>query len=484
MFPRIGQFKSLAQFQAHLAELRITLPLVERIRTAAEGSPLAEPLNFGGLQAGNRWCIHPMEGWDGNPDGTPSDKTLRRWSNFGKSGAKLIWGGEAAAVRADGRANPHQLMATKETFAGLVELRRVLLDAHRQAHGRTDDLVIGLQLTHSGRFAFRPTKQQRPRVAFEHPLLDQRFGFSGTLPEQIWTDDELREIGRMFVGAAHLAHEAGFQFVDIKSCHSYLLQELMAGYTRPGHFGGDFAGRTRLLRWIIEQIRRELPDLMIGARINAFDCIPFIEVEGAGVPMPFAEHLPYRFGFGVHPDRPLEPDFSQVGELVQALSAWGVTAVNVSGGSPYYAPHMLRPAAFPPTDGYPPPEDPLVGVSRLLSAARHCKQAAPNLLVVAGGLTYLQEFLPYVAEGILEQHWADSVGIGRMVLSYPEFPADVLKGTWLDRKRICRTFSECTSGPRNNLVSGCFPLDPFYKSLPDWEFLRQEKERRRKAAAD
>ena len=59
------------------------------------------------------------------------------------------------------------------------------------------------------------------------------------------------------------------------------------------------------------------------------------------------------------------------------------------------------------------------------------------------------------------------IGLGRMLLSYPDLAADVLAGRPLERRQICRTFSDCTTAPRNGLVSGCFPLDPFYKEHPD-----------------
>src|SRR5262249_34919657 len=126
---------------------------------------------------GNRFAVLPMEGWDGTAEGRPSDLTRRRWRHFGLSGAKLIWGGEAVAVRHDGRANPNQLLLNEATGGEIAELRELLLTAHREHFGTTDDLLIGLQLTHSGRFA-RPNDKRRlePRVAYRHPYLDERFG--------------------------------------------------------------------------------------------------------------------------------------------------------------------------------------------------------------------------------------------------------------------------------------------------------------------
>ncbi len=139
----------------------------------------------------------------------------------------------------------------------------------------------------------------------------------------------------------------------------------------------------------------------------------------------------------------------------------------MTAGSPYYNPHVQRPALFPPLDGYLPPEDPLAGVARQIDATARLKAACPSLVFVGSGYTYLQEWLPHVAERAVRDGLTDFVGLGRMVLSYPDLPADVLSGAPLKRKAICRTFSECTTGPRLGLVSGCYPLDEHYTSHPD-----------------
>jgi hypothetical protein len=121
-YPRVAQLRDVPAFRERLHELDLTLPIDDDVLSAAAGSPLAAPINVGNFAVGNRWCIHPMEGWDANRDGSPSEHTLRRWGNFGRSGAKLIWGGEAAAVRADGRANPNQTLATAANRAGLAKV--------------------------------------------------------------------------------------------------------------------------------------------------------------------------------------------------------------------------------------------------------------------------------------------------------------------------------------------------------------------------
>jgi 2,4-dienoyl-CoA reductase-like NADH-dependent reductase (Old Yellow Enzyme family) len=475
MYLKVAQLKDVDALRARLAELGLELPIDERIQTAAEGSPLAMPIWIGGFRVGNRWCIHPMEGWDANRDGSPSEHTLRRWKHFGLSGAKFIWGGEAAAVQPDGRANPNQTMAVPENRRGLAALLETLRSAHREKFGSIDDLYVGLQLTHSGRFCRPNSKQLEPRIAYHHPLLDEKFGIDPKNDSVVWSDDDLERLIDRYVAAAGLARDVGYQFVDIKSCHGYLLHEFLSAYTRPGKFGGDFDGRTRILRTIVGRIREQYPDLAVVVRLSVFDMPPYKTSREIGEPMAYQKHLPYCYGFGVDPSDPLKMDLNEAFRLLGILRDLGVVAANISCGSPYYNPHIQRPAIFPPSDGYQPPEDPLVGVVRQLRATAECKRAVPGLPMVGSGYSYLQDYLPHVAQAVVRQGWVDIVGLGRVVLSYPELPADSLTTGELARKKVCRTFSDCTTAPRHGLVSGCYPLDPYYKALPEAAQVREIK---------
>ena len=462
---RVASLKTAEEFRRHVAGLGVELPFDEEL-DGGDGAPLAQPLRLpDGRVVGNRLCIHPMEGWDCTADGRPTDLVLRRWRNFGRSGAKLIWGGEAAAVRHDGRANPRQLVINADTWENLRDLRRALVDVHAEAFGRTDDLLVGLQLTHSGRFA-RPHSDGRrePCIAYHHPVLDRKFGIAPDHP--VLSDAELAEIAACMVRAAQWARRAGFDFVDVKHCHGYLGHELLSARDRPGPFGGSLENRTRFLRLVVEGIRRRAPDLLVGVRFSAFDMPPFGPgPDGVGVP---EEHpLPYRCVFGADFDDPFRPKLDEPLQLLGLFRELGVHLVNVTAGSPYYNPHIQRPALFPPSDGYAPPEDPLVGVARQVDFTAQLKARFPDLLLVGSAYTYLQEWLPHVAQHAVRTGMVDSVGVGRMVLSYPEFPADVLAGRPLDRRRLCRTFSACTTGPRMGFVSGCYPLDGFYRERPE-----------------
>lgn len=470
-YPRIASFRTAAALAQHLAALGWKLPFDEAI-LSAPASPLAQPLEIPWLgerrRVGNRFAVQPMEGWDGEADGRPSALTRRRWLRFGASGAKLIWGGEAVAVLPEARANPNQLLLNSRTARSMETLREEMIEAHRQRFGGTRDLLVGLQLTHSGRFS-KPNEKYRaePLIAYRHPILDAKFGLPGA--HEPLSDAALQRIVEAFGSAAHLAQEIGFDFVDLKHCHGYLCHELLGAFNRPAPYGGHFENRTRLLREMVEVVRQSAPRIEIGVRLSAYDTIPYLKdtESGRGFPAPSREQRPYRWGFGVNADDPKRPDLTEAKAVLQLLESAGVRLVNITASSPYYAPHLSRPALFPPCDGYLPPEDPLSGVARLQMAVRELKLAAPRLIFVSTGWTYLQNFMPHFAQAAVREEWTDCVGLGRMMLSYPDFPADTLERGRLDNKRICRTFSDCTNGPRNGMISGCFPLDPFYKARPE-----------------
>jgi 2,4-dienoyl-CoA reductase-like NADH-dependent reductase (Old Yellow Enzyme family) len=466
-YRRVAQLKTASDFRAHLASLGIDIPFDENLRHGPD-APLAQACVVDGKTIGNRFAILPMEGWDGTRDGRPSDLTSRRWKRFGASGAKLIWGGEAVAVRHDGRANPHQLLLNDDTLADLAELRETLVAEHRQRHGRSDDLLVGLQLTHSGRFA-RPNDKTRlePVLVYHHPLLDHKFRVPADHP--VLSDNDVSQLVEDFVWAAKRSEKAGFAFVDIKHCHGYLGHEFLSAVDRPGRYGGSFENRTRFLREIVAGIRAEAPRLGITVRVSAADWLPYRSgADGTGEPELWdaGPHVPYPYAFGGD-GTGLGVDLTEPRAFLDLLEALDVRLVCISAGSPYYNPHLQRPALFPPSDGYLPPEDPLVGVARHLALTAELKRYRPSLTMVGSGYSYLQEWLPHVAQAVVRSGGVDFAGLGRLVLSYPEMPADVLAGRSLDRKRLCRTFSDCTTAPRNGLVSGCYPLDPFYKDLPE-----------------
>ena len=470
-YPRIASLKTIDDLRERVTQLGIDLSCDDVVPAGME-STLAQPIDMEGRKIGNRFCILPMEGWDGTVDGKPTELTRRRWHQFAISGAKLIWGGEAVAVRHDGRANPNQLLITEENLSSIESLRLDLVSSHIERFDASDDLVVGLQLTHSGRFA-RPNEKARPepRTAQRNPGLDHRFGIDDD--QSVLSDDELATLVDDFAGAAVRAEKAGFDFVDIKHCHGYLGHELLSGFDRKGKYGGSFENRTKFLRDIVAAVQASTSDLQVGVRISIFDFLPYCPGDDRiGVPEPDGDP---RLAFGGDGSGK-GIDLDEPSKFMKVLHELGIKLVCTTAGSPYYNPHIQRPAYFPPSDGYQPPEDPLVGVARQINATAELKKMHPELIFVGSGYTYLQDWLPGVAQAAVRTGKVDSVGLGRMVLSYPELPADVIAGEKLKRKKVCRTFSDCTTAPRNGIVSGCYPLDPFYKAMPEREQLKQVKQ--------
>ena len=451
-YTQVKRLRTVDEFRAHVARLGVEIPVADHLDTPG---PLADPVTIrdagaGTLTAPNRFAILPMEGWDGTADGRPTDLVRRRWHRIGASGAGLAWC-EATAVRADGRANPHQLLLDASTVDEFAALRTLL------APGQ----VAGLQLTHSGRWS-RPNGVPAPRTAYAHPFLDRRVNATDA---DRFDDDELEELAETYIDAAVLAHDAGFDFVDVKHCHGYLLHELLSAHDRPGRYGGNLDGRMHFLRCVVDGIRTGAPQLAIGVRLSAFDFMPFAPgADSVGTPETVDGKYPYAFGGD---GTGLGIDLTETHALLDALGDLGIGLVSITAGSPYYNPHVQRPAYFPPSDGYRPPEDPLVGVARQLTATAEITHRHPDLTIIGSGYSYLQDWLAHVGQEVATRGDAAMIGLGRMVLSYPALPADVLAGRPLQRAQICRTFSDCTTAPRHGLVSGCFPLDPFYKEHGD-----------------
>jgi 2,4-dienoyl-CoA reductase-like NADH-dependent reductase (Old Yellow Enzyme family) len=478
-YPKAGSLDGVTGFRNYMQTLGLDMPC-DDIVASGQTSPLAQPVEVDGMKIGNRLSIQPMEGWDCQRDGRPSENTKRRWRRFGLSGAKLLWGGEACAVRPDGRANPKQLTMTAESQRDIAELRDIAIAAHKEVVGNDDDLVIGLQLTHSGRFC-KPNDNTKFEsiIAYNHPLLDRKFNYPKERP--VISDDEIKRLVGDYVVAAKRAEACGYDFVDVKHCHGYLGHEFLSAVERPGPYGGSLENRTRFMREIVEGIRAEAPRLKIGVRLSAFDSVPFKpdparSVPGAlgpGVPETFSGSYPY--AFGGNPDNPLEIDLTETKALFEIMRGLNVRFVNITAASPYYNPHLIRPALYPPSDGYYPPEDPFIGVMRQLAVVRDLKKAFPDFCLMGSGYTYLQEFFPNVAQAVVRMGWVDLVGLGRMVLAYPELPLDILSGKGMQKKRNCRTFSDCTTAPRNSIVSGCYPLDAHYKKSPEFKELAAVK---------
>ncbi len=419
--------------------------------------PLLQPVKIGRLTAGNRLAVHPMEGCDGALDGRPDELTFKRWEAFGAGGAKIIWG-EATAIVPEGRANPRQLLLTDATAGGAGELLERTRLAHRARFGSDNDLLVGLQLTHSGRWS-----HARSLIASHHAAIDRVKGADADVVD----DAYLERLEDRYADAAERAASIGFDFVDIKQCHTYLLNELLAARGRPGPYGGSLENRTRFVTNVIEKIRARVgAGLMLATRINVYDGPTFGSgANGVGVPS-----LEGETGFGVQQADRISPDLGEPLSVIRRLHDSGVAMVNVTMGSPYFNPHIGRPFERQPVDGYTPPEHPLVGVDRHFRLTAEVQKMFPELVVIGTGYSWLRHYAANAGAANVREGRVSVMGLGRGALAYPDFAADLMgHGRMIDRKS-CIGVSFCTALMRakNNELgqfpTGCVPRDPFYAS--------------------
>jgi 2,4-dienoyl-CoA reductase-like NADH-dependent reductase (Old Yellow Enzyme family) len=277
-----------------------------------------------------------------------------------------------------------------------------------------------------------------------------------------------------YVRAAAVARRAGFDFIDLKQCHRYLLNELLAAHGRPGPYGGSYANRTRFITELVARLRSELPDLMLATRLNVYDGVPYRKSTETGEGMPEVRSGTTCSTWGTDRADPSRPDLEEPLRLIGELQASGVGLINVSLGNPYASPHLLRPYDYAPVDGYAPPEHPLIGVWRHLSLTARVQHAYPELAVVGSGYSWLQRFLPDVGAALVARGDVSFVGVGRGSLSQPDFARAILAGEAFDPRRTCRTFSYCTALMRNkNHPLGQYPTGcpPFDKEVygPIWD---------------
>lgn len=463
MSHRYFKYKSLDDLRRDVERLNLDITFEEDLRE------IFQPVKIGERTIGNALAIHPMEGCDGTLDGKPDELTFRRWHRFAGGGAKLIWG-EATAVVQEGRANPRQLWLNKKNFFAFEKLLSSSRAVHRERFGTDGDLLIGLQLTHSGRWSY-----QKPLIACHHPNIDAVTFTDETKTKvvdadyPIVSDDYLEQLEDKFVDAVKLAAKIGFDFIDIKQCHTYLLNELLSARNREGKYGGSFENRTRFIRNVLLKIKSELKDeIMVASRVNMFDGIPFMRDPKTGIGVPREYDIPYRFGFGVDEMNPLQADLTEPTQLIAMMYDHGVRLFNISMGSPYFNPHIGRPYERPSEGTYFSPGHPLIGVERHFVLTEKIQSAFSDAVIVGTGYSWLQKYFVNAAESNLKRKRVSLIGVGRGALAYPDFAVDAMEKGTLDSKRVCLTVSYCTDlmrSKKNELgqfPTGCVPRDEVY----------------------
>jgi 2,4-dienoyl-CoA reductase-like NADH-dependent reductase (Old Yellow Enzyme family) len=450
-------YHSLEELEQAARSLGVAHVRFEHDKTRVQEA-LRRKVAVGSRTAGNSMAIHPMEGCDGTLDGAPDELTWRRYERFARGGCKLIWF-EATAIREDGRANGRQIWLNSKTLDEFARLHEMMLRVHTEEWGTTDDLLIPIQLTMSGRYAV-----PRKSIVVHNDVLDLKSNTPADYP--LMSDDDLERLEDAYVDGTGLALQAGFTAVDIKATHGYLLSELLGAKTRPGRYGGSLENRTRFFRNVFGKIQsRYGKRVMICMRLGCYDCVPFVRDEktGLGVPLPYP--TPYPWGWGVNPDNPMQEDLTEVKQAIRWFKEWGCELLNVSLGSPYYNPHIGRPFEKPDEGNYEQPEHPLIGVDRHFRIAGELQRDIPDLPMVGTGYSWLQKYAINAGAANVAGNNIQFLGLGRGVLSYPDFARDVIEHGELDELRVCKTLTYCTFLMRQKgnelgqFPAGCPPFD-------------------------
>jgi 2,4-dienoyl-CoA reductase-like NADH-dependent reductase (Old Yellow Enzyme family) len=422
-------FKSGAELLKKADELGIGLPFQDSVAPLFEGVPI------GWKKVPNRMAVQPMEGFDAEADGSPGELTIRRYKRYAEGGSGLIWF-EATSIVPQGRSNPHQLLLEPRT---LDEFKRLVEQTRRSAYrifGALHEIFLVLQLTHSGRYS-KPAGKAEPLVAGHIPLFESQAD-----KEHVASDEELDRLLDKFVLAARLAQEAGFDAVDIKACHGYLVNELLSARTRTNsRYGGNFENRSRFLRKAIQNIKEEASGVYAAVRLSAFDGIP------------------YPYGFGTGKSEPPQLNLSEPKELIRRLIQAGCLIFNITVGNPYLYPHLGRPFDRALPGATLPDEHPLESVSRLLRITAELQKMFPKMTFVGTGYSWLRNFLPHVAAAVIERREATLIGLGRSSLAYPDAPKDLMAKGAMDPSKVCITCSRCTELMRSGHSSGCAVRD-------------------------
>jgi len=411
------KYRTRDDLQLKVKDLGFDLPYSEDI------TPLLKPYNLAGYSIANRLVVQPMEGYDSENDGSPSELSIRRYMRYASGGSGIIWH-EAVSVLQDGRSNPHQLWIHKKNSDSFSKLNE---NIRRNAIKQGTDPFLVVQLTHSGRYS-KPEGKAKPQVAALNPILDK-------IPPDILTDDDLKRIMDQFVEASKLAYKSGFNAIDIKACHGYLVVDLLSAKTRTNSiFGGEEPTRRfRFLLEVIDRIKYEVPEVIVTTRLGISDL--------------------YSGGFGV--DEKGEPDLTEPLLLVDQLKSRGISIINITMGSPYFNPHVSRPYDNPLPGHDKPAEHPLEGVMRMINSTALFQKGFPETAMVGSAYSFLRHFAPNVGAAVIKNGQASFIGFGRNSFAYPSMPLDLMKNGIADPRKVCITCSGCTRLIRSLRPGGC-----------------------------
>jgi 2,4-dienoyl-CoA reductase-like NADH-dependent reductase (Old Yellow Enzyme family) len=415
------RYKTKEELLKKAHDLGFELPFSDDI------SPLLQTASIEGFAVANRLVVQPMEGYDSETDGSPSSLTERRYLRYAEGGSGIIWY-EAVSVSSDGRSNPRQLWLNK-TNAHSFKILNDEVRSVAEKHEIKPFLVI--QLTHSGRYS-KPDGKSHPVVASLNNALDR------SVPH-ILSDNELIFIQDQYVETAKLAADTGFDAIDLKACHGYLMIETLAARSRLNSiYGGENPhDRFRFFLETIDRIKAEVPGVILTTRLNISDL--------------------YTGGFGISVDG--GSDFAEPLLLVKELKTRGIKMINISMGSPYFNPHVTRPYDNPLPGQNVPDEHPLTGVMKMINGTALFQKEFPDLHFVGSAYSWLRQYAPNVGAAVVMNGDASFIGFGRGSFAYPSLPLDLIKQGRADPAKVCIACSGCTRLIRNLRPGGCVIRD-------------------------
>ena len=421
-------YDDLSEFRESIEQKDYSIPVTEDL------DPLGQSSEVGGKVIPNSLCLNPMEGHDADTDGGPSALTFRRYRRYAEGGAGIIWV-EATAVSEKGKGHPRELILSEESLAGFAQLNREIKKHARKFHGDGPGPLTVIQLTHSGRHA-APEGRPAPIIPKHSDLLDKNYDIPSDYP--VVSDAELSMIKDDFVSAAALAARAGFDAVDIKACHGYLIHELLFSYENSASdYRGSFEGRTRFLREVVDEVNENIPDLIVASRLNVYDDIPYPD------------------GWGVERSGGIKPDLTEPVQLIEDLKESGLEILNVAMSNPYYDSFLEQPFDKPLAGEDVPDRDPLEAISTNFAVTSKIGREFPDLYKVGSGTSWLRKFFPHVAAGFKREGAVDAMGAARLALANPNFASDILVEGKLDEDELCTACSFCTQMMTDGVEAGC-----------------------------
>lgn len=436
-------YKTLEEIQKTASDLKVYLPF------ASTTNILASSLDIGNTRVSNRMGIAPMEGADSLPDGSPSDFTITRYINEAIGGSAVIWF-EAISIVEEGRSSSTQLFLSEDNLDQYKRFTDRIKESGLKANGYAPYLIM--QANHSGRYS-NPDNKPAPIIAYRHPELEQ---YRSADDSCIATDDYLKKLEEQFGKAARLAKAAGFDAIDIKACHGYLLAELLSAYTRQGIYGGSYENRTRLLRnGILAAKPYEDQRFQVTVRLGIYD------------------GYAYPYGFGVGENTGTDVDLTEPIQLTNELyTSYGIKFMNLTMGNPYATTHVTRPFD---KGKYAPDEHPFEGLSRMINGIGIVKKAVPEMVIYASAPTYLRSFADLYAAGAIEEGLCDGMLFGRMAFADPDFANEIIRNGRIDPQRVCMTCGKCGDLIRAHKPTGCVIRNPNVYLPLYKEFMEEKK---------